>query len=151
VVRSELASSRCCMVRGPKRRCAARLPQMSLVALPRFPNQPCLRRVRWKELVKGFAAIQALALQRAHAMKADHECKKCTFCMIASSILSCSGRVFELFEEYKSALERPKQGLDGGMHLAAAAHGCVECAVWMHNRTAAAQRSPPHSSLWECF
>jgi hypothetical protein len=76
---SEHASSGCYVVRGPKAPCAPRIPQVSLIALPLFPNQLWRRRARWKELVKGFAAMQTSLLQRTPAVRARCECKTCTF------------------------------------------------------------------------
>jgi hypothetical protein len=60
--------------------------------------------------------MQASALQHTLVMKANLG----SFERFASSLSSCFGRVPELFVESKSALERPQQGLDGGVHLAAA-------------------------------
>ena len=52
-----------------------------------FPNQFRLRSARSKELVKGFAAMQASALQRTLVMKANF----CSFEPFASSLSSCFG------------------------------------------------------------
>ena len=94
------------------------------VAVTLFPNQFRLRSARSKELVKGFAAMQSSALQHTLVMKAN----LCSFERFASSLSSCFGRVSELFVESRSALERPQQGLDDGVYLAAASIYCAECA-----------------------
>jgi hypothetical protein len=94
------------------------------VAVTLFPNQFRLRSARSKELVKGFAAMQSSALQHTLVMKSNLG----SFERFASSLSSCFGRVSELFVESRSALERPQQGLDDGVHLAAASIYCAECA-----------------------
>ena len=69
--------------------------------------------------------MQASALQITPVMKANLG----SFERFASSLSSCFGRVSELFVESKSALERPEQSLDDGVHLAAASVYCAECAL----------------------
>jgi hypothetical protein len=80
----------------------------SRVAVTLFSNQFRLSRARSKDLVKGFAAMQASAIQHTFMMKANLG----SFERFASSHSSCFGRVSELFVESKCALERPQQGLD---------------------------------------
>ena len=97
----------------------------SRVAVTLFSNQFRLRSARSKGLVKSFAAMQASAIQHTLVMKANLGSFE-RFASIPSS--SCFGRVSELFVESKSALQRPQQGLDDGVHLAAASIYCAECA-----------------------
>ena len=97
----------------------------SRVAVTLFSNQFRLRSARSKDLVKSFAAMQASAIQHTLVMKANLGSFE-RFASIPSS--SCFGRVSELFVESKSALQRPQQGLDDGVHLAAASIYCAECA-----------------------
>jgi hypothetical protein len=96
----------------------------SRVAVTLFSSQFRLRSARSKDLVKGFVAMQASALQQTLVMKANIG----SFDRFASGLSSCFGRVSELLVESKSALERPQQGLDDGAHLAAASIYCAECA-----------------------
>jgi hypothetical protein len=63
-----------------------------------FPGAAC-----WKELVKGFAAMQASALQRTSVMKANRECRSARFVMIITSPLttpSSSGSTPLLLQEW---------------------------------------------------
>ena len=96
----------------------------SRVAVTLFPNQFRLRSARSKDLVKGFAAMQASALQHNLVMKAN----LCSFERFASSLSSCFGGVSELLVESRSALERPQQGRDDVVHLTAASIYCAEYA-----------------------
>jgi len=82
VVYAALSSARCTMAQGPKALFDASLPRTGIVAMQHHPDHTSHRTRRWKERVKGFAAMPALALPRILATLVNHCCNRAALCML---------------------------------------------------------------------